>query len=44
MAECNETIVGIEMCKDFFGTMLDKTLCLELIDLYENVGDNFTSA
>jgi len=38
MAECNETVVGIEMCKDFFGTYVNKTLCLELIDLYDKCG------
>ena len=38
MGECNETIVGIEMCKDFFGTYVDKVLCLELIDLYDKCG------
>ena len=38
MAECNETIVGVEMCKDFFGTYVDKASCLELIDLYDKCG------
>ena len=38
MAECNETIVGIEMCKDLIGTYVDKALCLELIDLYDKCG------
>jgi len=38
MAECNETIVGVEMCRDFFGTYVDRTLCLELIDLYDKCG------
>lgn len=33
MAECNETIVGIEQCKDIYG--IDKVLCDELIDLYD---------
>jgi four helix bundle protein len=38
MAECNETVVGIEMCKDFFGTYVNKALCVELIDLYDKCG------
>jgi len=38
MAECNETIVGMEMCKDFFGKYVNKELCLELIDLYDKCG------
>jgi four helix bundle protein len=38
MAECNETIVGIEMCKDFFGTYVDRALCLKLIDPYDKCG------
>lgn len=33
MAECNETIVGLEQCKDIYG--IDKVLCDELIDLYD---------
>ena len=35
MAECNETVVGIEMCRDLFKKHVDKTLCQELIDTYE---------
>ncbi len=38
MAECNETIVGIEMCKDIFGAYVDRALCLELVDLYDKCG------
>ena len=38
MAECNETIVGIEMCRDIFGKYVDKALCLELVDLYDKCG------
>jgi four helix bundle protein len=26
-AECNETIVGIEMCRDIFGEYIDQGLC-----------------
>lgn len=35
MAECNETVVGIEMCRDIFGGHIDKTLCQELTSVYE---------
>jgi len=35
MAECNETIVGMEMCRDIFGDHIDKTLCQELTSVYE---------
>jgi four helix bundle protein len=35
MAECNETIVGMEMCRDIFGDYIDKGLCQELIGVYE---------
>lgn len=38
MAECNETIVGIEMCRDFFGTNVDRVLCVQLVDLYDKCG------
>jgi four helix bundle protein len=38
MAECNETIVGMEMCKDFFARYVDRALCVELIDLYDKCG------
>ena len=38
MAECNETIVGIEMCRDIFGGYVDKTLCQELVDSYDVCG------
>ena len=32
------TIVGMEMCRDFFGTYVDGALCVELIDLYDKCG------
>lgn len=33
MAECNETIVGLEHCKDLY--KIDKKLCDTLIDIYD---------
>lgn len=33
MGECNETIVGLEQCRDLYGDQLDKELCEHLIDL-----------
>jgi four helix bundle protein len=38
MAECNETIVGIEMCKDIFGKYIDMKLCEELVSIYDVCG------
>jgi four helix bundle protein len=38
MAECNETIVGIEMCRDIFGEYIDKALCQELVNSYDIYG------
>jgi four helix bundle protein len=38
MAECNETIVGIEMCKDIFGKHIDIKLCEELVTIYDVCG------
>ena len=38
MAECNETIVGIEMCRDIFGEYIDKALCQELVNSYDVYG------
>ncbi len=38
MAECNETIVGMEMCKDIFGKYVDIKLCDELINIYNICG------
>jgi four helix bundle protein len=38
MAECNETIVGIEMCKDIFGKYVDMKLCKELVTIYDVCG------
>lgn len=33
MAECNETIVGIEQCRDIYKA--DVGLCNQLVDLYD---------
>ncbi len=38
MAECNETIVGMEMCRDIFGMYVEKELCQELVNLYDVCG------
>jgi four helix bundle protein len=38
MGECNETIVGLEQCKDLYGTKADRGLCEQLIDLYDKSG------
>jgi len=38
MAECNETIVGMEMCKDIFGEYVDVKLCEELVRIYDVCG------
>jgi hypothetical protein len=38
MAECNETIVGMEMCKDIFGEYVDVKLCEELVGIYDVCG------
>ena len=36
MAESNETVVGVEMCKDIYD--VDARLCDELIDKYDKTG------
>ena len=38
MAECNETIVGLEMCRDIFGDHIDKTMCEDLVKIYDVCG------
>ena len=38
MDECNETIVGLEQCRDLYGESVDKRLCEQLIDLYDKCG------
>jgi len=36
MGECNETIVGLEQCRDIYG--VECGLCNELIDIYDKSG------
>lgn len=36
MAEANETVVGLEMCKDLY--KVDLKLCVNLIDGYDKTG------
>ncbi len=38
MGECNETIVGLEQCKDLYDTNVNKQLYEQLIDLYDKSG------
>jgi four helix bundle protein len=38
MAECNETIVGLEMCKDLYGKPTAEFPLKETIDLYDKAG------
>jgi len=38
MGECNETIVGLEQCRDLYGANVDRELCEQLIDLYDKSG------
>ncbi len=38
MAECNETIVGLEMCRDIYGPRMDGLSLDELIDVYDKAG------
>ena len=38
MAECNETIVGLEHCRDIYGKLIDLNLCQELIIIYDKSG------
>jgi four helix bundle protein len=38
MGECNETIVGLEQCRDLYGEFVDRQLCERLIDLYDKSG------
>ncbi len=38
MGECNETIVGLEQCRDLYGEFIDTKLCENLIDLYDKSG------
>jgi four helix bundle protein len=38
MAECNETIVGLEQCKDIYGERMKGISFGELIDSYDKMG------
>ena len=38
MAECNETIVGLEMCRDIYKTHMPNFPLDEFIDLYDKAG------
>jgi len=38
MAECNETIVGLEQCKDIYGERMKGVSFGELIDAYDKMG------
>ena len=38
MGECNETIVGLEQCKDLYGEFVERGMCEQLIDLYDKSG------
>lgn len=37
-AESNETVVSLEQCKDIYGSLIDLTLCNELINIYDISG------
>jgi four helix bundle protein len=36
MAEANESVVGIEMCKDIY--KIDSKMCADLVDTYDKIG------
>jgi four helix bundle protein len=38
MGECNETIVGLEQCRDLYGAYVDGELCSQFVDLYDKFG------
>ncbi|MBC7187985.1 MAG: four helix bundle protein [Calditrichaeota bacterium] len=38
MAECNETIVGLQMCRDLYGEAMRGVALEELIDSYDKAG------
>lgn len=38
MAECNETIVGLEQCKDIYGERMKEVSFIEVIDNYDKIG------
>ncbi len=41
MAECNETIVGLEMCRDIYKKYMPDSHLDDLIDLYDKAGRQF---
>ena len=38
MAECNETIVSLEQCRDIYHKFMDIELCEDLVDIYDKSG------
>ena len=38
MAECNESIVGLEQCKDIYGERMKGLSFIELVDSYDKIG------
>lgn len=38
MAECNETIVGLEQCNDIYGERMKGVSFVELVDSYDKIG------
>ena len=38
MAECNETIVGLEMCRDIYKKYMVNCNIIELVDIYDKAG------
>lgn len=38
MAECNEMIVSLSQCKDFYCDFVKIDFCEELIDMYDKSG------
>jgi hypothetical protein len=41
MAECNETIVSLEQCRDLYPQNIEIKLLDELIDTYDKAGGQF---
>ena len=37
LAESNETMVGLEQCKDIYGKYVDVSLCVRLLDNYDKI-------
>ena len=38
MAECNETIVSLEQCRDIYGKFIDLGVCQKLVESYDISG------